>query len=159
MAEEKEGLLRKYLTEKELEAAKGLKAQLSVGREAEIAFAHGATAMHDATEGGILGAAWEMAECSQCGADIFADKIPVRPETEKICGALGIDPLRLISSGTMMIAADKGLELVEKLEQAGIVAAVIGKMTESGRHILCGGERRPLGEPESDALYAALAKD
>lgn len=159
LAEEKAAFLEKYMTAEEMEAAKGLKAFLSVGRESEIAFAHGATAMHDATEGGILGAVWEVAECSGCGVEVYADDIPVRPETEKICGALGIDPLRLISSGTMIIAAENGQELVQKLAQAGVAAAVIGKITESGRHIFSGGEKMPLGEPESDALYAALAKE
>lgn len=159
LAEEKEGLLKSCLTAEELGRAKGMKECLSVGRESEIAYAHGAAAMHDATEGGILGAAWEMAECSGCGIEVFAEKIPVREETEKICSALGIDPLRLVSSGTMVIAADSGQALLEKLEQAGIPAAIIGRATESGRYILAGGEKKPLAEPESDALYGALKKD
>lgn len=159
LAEEKEGLLKTVLTAEELETAKGMKKLLSVGLESEIAYAHGATAMHDATEGGVLGAVWEVAECSGLGSEVFADKIPVRQETAKICAALGIDPFRLISSGTMIIAADNGAELAEKLRQAGIAAAVIGRMTESGKYILSGREKMPLTQPESDALYTALAKE
>lgn len=159
LAEEKEGLLKTVLTAEALEAAKGMKKLLSVGLESEIAYAHGATAMHDATEGGVLGAVWEVAECSGLGVEVFADKIPVRQETAKICAALEIDPLRLISSGTMIIATDNGAALAEKLRQAGIPAAVIGRMTEGARVILSGEEKTPLTQPESDALYAALAKE
>lgn len=149
-----EGLLA-YLTKEELRAAQDLKAQLSVGKEAEIAFDYGATAMHDATEGGILGAVWEVAECSGLGVEVFVEAIPVKEETKKICKAMGIDYLGLISSGTMIIAAENGAGLVEKLKEAGIEAAVIGRLTEGGRYLLAGDLRLPLNQPKSDALYAA----
>lgn len=155
LAKEWEEGLRAYLTEDELRQAQEMKRFLSVGVESEIAFAHGATAMHDATEGGILGAAWEIAECSALGIEVDADAIPMRAETEKICAAMGIDPLRLISSGTMIIAAEDGAGLVEKLEKAGIAAAVIGRMTAGGRILLSSGKRLPLEQPKSDALYDA----
>ena len=61
LAKEWEEGLRAYLTEEELKNAQEMKNFLSVGEESLIAFTHGATAMHDATEGGILGAVWEMA--------------------------------------------------------------------------------------------------
>ena len=158
LAEEKESLLKEHMTAEELETARGFKAFLSVGKESEIAFAHGATAMHDATEGGILGAVWEVAECSGCGVEVFAEEIPVREETAKICGTLGIDPLRLISSGTMVVATDNGQELAENLRQSGVPAVVIGKVTESGRFLVSGGKKTPLEQPETDALYAALKR-
>lgn len=155
LAEEwKEGL-RAYLTEEELAAACDLKRFLSVGKEAEIAFAYGATAMHDATEGGILGAVWEVAECSGLGVEVFAEQIPVKEETKKICQAMGIDYLGLISSGTMIIAAPQGERLVAQLREAGIAAAVIGRLTEGEKYILVNGMRLPLAQPKSDALYAA----
>lgn len=155
LAKEWEEGLRAYLSAEELQAAQEMKGQLSVGRESEIAYAHGATAMHDATEGGILGAVWEVAECSGLGVDVFVEKIPVREETKKICEAMKIDYLRLISSGTMIIATEKGEELAEKLRENGITAAVIGRLTESGKYMLAGGIRLPLEEPGSDALYDA----
>lgn len=155
LAKEWEEGLRAYLSAEELQAAQEMKGQLSVGRESEIAYAHGATAMHDATEGGILGAVWEVAECSGLGVDVFVEKIPVREETKKICAVMKIDYLRLISSGTMIIATEKGEELAEKLRENGITAAVIGKLTASGKYMLAGGLRLPLEEPGSDALYEA----
>ena len=155
LAKEWEEGLGAYLSEEELKAAQEMKNFLSVGKESEIAFAHGATAMHDATEGGILGAVWEVAECSGLGVDVFVESIPVKEETKKICAAMGIDYLRLISSGTMIIAAEDGPMLVDKLAEAGIAAAVIGKLTEGGKYMLAGGLRLPLEQPGSDALYDA----
>lgn len=155
LAKEWEEGLRAYLTKEELRSAQGLKTQLSVGKEAEIAFDYGATAMHDATEGGILGAVWEVAECSGLGVEVFVENIPVKEETKKICKAMGIDYLGLISSGTMIIAAENGAGLVEQLQEAGIEAAVIGRLTEGGRYLLAGDLRLPLNQPKSDALYAA----
>lgn len=155
LAKEWEEGLGAYLSEEELKAAQEMKNFLSVGKESEIAFAHGATAMHDATEGGILGAVWEVAECSGLGVDVFVESIPVKEETKKICAAMGIDYLRLISSGTMIIAAENGPMLVDKLAEAGIAAAVIGKLTEGGKYMLAGGLRLPLEQPGSDALYDA----
>ena len=147
--------MRQYLTEEELQNAQAMKAYLSVGKESEIAFAYGATAMHDATEGGVLGAVWEVAECSGLGVDVFVEKIPVKEETKKICKAMGIDYLGLISSGTMIIAAENGENLAERLQEEGIAAAVIGKLTESGRYMLVNDMRLPLAQPKSDALYEA----
>ena len=48
---------------------------------------------------------------------------------------MGIDYLGLISSGTMIIAAENGEKLAERLQEEGIAAAVIGKLTESGRYM------------------------
>ena len=155
LAKEWEEGLRQYLTEEELQNAQAMKAYLSVGKESEIAFAYGATAMHDATEGGVLGAVWEVAECSGLGVDVFVEKIPVKEETKKICKAMGIDYLGLISSGTMIIAAENGEKLAERLQEEGIAAAVIGKLTESGRYMLVNDMRLPLAQPKSDALYEA----
>ena len=47
------------------------------------------------------------------------------------------------------------VELVEKLQAAGIEAAVIGKLTEGGKYMLVNGMRLPLEQPGSDALYDA----
>ncbi len=159
LAKEWEEGLRTYLTEEDLQAAQEMKNFLSVGQESEIAFAHGAAAMHDATEGGILGAVWEVAECSDLGVAVFVDAIPVKEVTKKICEVMGIDYLHLISSGTMIIAAERGTELVEKLQAAGIEAAVIGKMTEKEKIMIRNGERLPLEQPKSDALYDAKLPD
>lgn len=155
LAKDWEEGLKAYLSEEELEEAQEMKKYLSVGKESEIAFRYGATAMHDATEGGILGAVWEVAECAGLGVEVFADAIPMKEVTKKICAAMGIDPLRLISSGTMIIGTADGQALVEALQADGIEAAVIGRLTEGEKVFVENGKTLPLEQPKSDALYDA----
>src|SRR5579859_2219628 len=50
-----------------LQEARGYARELSIVPEARLAVDLGATAMHDPTEGGVVGAAWEMAAASGCG--------------------------------------------------------------------------------------------
>src|SRR3972149_757614 len=59
--------------------------------------------MHDVTEGGVLTAAWELAEASGLGVEVWADAVPVRPETAAVCAALRVDPLLLIGSGAVLV--------------------------------------------------------
>lgn len=149
--------LRTTLTEPELREARGLSDLLSVLPEGRIAVRLGATAMHDATEGGVLGAAWEVAEASGLGLCLRAADIPVRPVTCKLCAALGIDPLRLISSGVMLIASPNGEALCTALRAQGIEAAVIGELTAAPeRQLLRDGLAEPLCPPEGDEIYRAL---
>lgn len=130
--------------------------EISVVPEGLIAAAAGATAMHDATEGGVLGAIYELAEASKRGVEVLADRIPVRPETRAICAGFGIDPLRLVSSGTLVVAAPDGDTVVTRLAEAGISAAVVGRLTDGDRAVTRDGVRRELAPPESDELWTAL---
>ncbi|MCR5603350.1 MAG: AIR synthase family protein [Lachnospiraceae bacterium] len=127
---------------------------LSVVPDSAVAVKHNVTAMHDVTEGGIFGALWEVAEASRTGLRIDLRSIPVRQETIEICEVFGINPYQLISSGSMLITASKGHELVDALKEAGINAAVIGKVTEGNDRILINGEEtRYLEPPKVDELY------
>ena len=154
LAKDYEALLLQVMSQEPLTEAQEMSRFLSVGEESRVALAHGASAMHDATEGGVLGAIWEMAACSGRGVTVFADDIPIREETKTICEIGRIDPLRLISSGVMVIATYDGEGLVKALEASGIHGAVVGKITEnSDRIYMREGKRFLLEEPGSDALY------
>ncbi len=114
--------------------------------------------MHDVTEGGLLGAVWELAEASGVGIEIDLDKVPIRPETQKICDALSINPLRLISSGVMVMAVpeNKFQALMETLKQEGIEASEIGKITPKDRIAYRGGKREVIEVPGVDELYKVI---
>lgn len=56
----------------------------SVVKEGLYAARHGATAMHDITEGGVFGAAWEMAEASGCGMVLYPEKVLMHPITKNM---------------------------------------------------------------------------
>lgn len=132
---------------------------ISVVREGMIAAANGATAMHDVTEGGVMGAVFELCEASGAGVRIWEDRIPVAPETRDICHLLGIDPLKLTSSGCMLISAVCSKRVMDAFDEAGIPASVIGEIVEPGRGrvlVRQGGDEVEIRPPERDELYRAL---
>ncbi len=85
-------------------------------------------AMHDPTEGGLSGGLYEMAAASGVGFDVDAAAIPVLPECRNICGALGLDPLGLIASGSLLAAVPPSSAdtVLNALSSEGIAAAAIG---------------------------------
>jgi hydrogenase expression/formation protein HypE len=119
-----------------LAEARGYRRELSVVREGLAAAERGATAMHDPTEGGVLGALWELAEASGVGFRVVQRLIPVRAPTRAICTALGADPLRLIASGALLIACPDGAAMVEHLASLGVAAAAIGRVTAGRRELV-----------------------
>lgn len=138
------------LTRDELSAAVGFMNDISVVKEGLFAAKHGASAMHDATEGGVLGALWELSEASSCGILIDPDAVLVHDITRKICDSFSLDPLRLLSSGCMLIACIDGEAMVKGLKKEGIDAAIIGRATHAGRLLKDGTE---IMMPEADEVY------
>ena len=142
---------REVLTEEELKEAENYALELSVLKEGMLLKGL-ASSMHDITEGGVLGALWEMAQASGTGFLVREDLMPVRRVTRKLCESFGLDPLRLISSGSMLIAVRDADEAVRRLEGAGIAATVIGRVTE-GRGILAAEEEIEVIPPARDEIY------
>lgn len=130
---------------------------VSIVPEAQIAVSF-ATAMHDVTEGGVLGAVFELAHASGCGVELWADKVPLAHETAAICQVLNLDPLGLIGSGSLLIATNDPDQLITALAKVGIPATAIGQLLtkEEGCWLIQGGKRRPLAVPERDELYKVL---
>ncbi len=159
LVKELEAKLIDKVTEEQLAKARSFIDLISVVREGVIAGEFGVSAMHDITEGGVLGAVWEIAEASGTGIFIDRDKIPVEDVTDQICKALNLDPLKLISSGSMLITCHKGEELCCLLEKNSIKATIIGTVTEnsSERLIKCmDGSTVPIEPPEADELYKVI---
>ena len=142
------------LPESVLSVARAMAGQLSIVPESRVAMQFGASAMHDVTEGGVLGAAWELGYANACSVRIDTDAILVREETRKICDALSLDPLRLIGSGSLLIACENGERLVEALETHGISAAVIGNAIDGKQSYA---DADLLEEPHADELYRLYA--
>jgi len=132
--------------------------RISVVPEGQIAARAGAAAMHDVTEGGVLAGAWEIAEASGCGVELWADHVPILPETAAICGALDVNPLALIGSGAMLIATAGPTETLGALSEAGIPATPIGILTAHERTIIRSKSRAPLVPPERDELWRILER-
>lgn len=142
--------------------AKAFSRQISVVREAAIAMQTGGVhAMHDPTEGGVICGLWELGEASKTGLEVDGSRIAVAHETESVCDALGLDPLRVLSSGSLLIAARAGSadRIIKSLQRSGIAAAIVGEITkpEKGRiFIKRDGARVRLEPPARDELYKVL---
>lgn len=134
--------------------------QISVQKEGLIAVLNKVQAMHDVTEGGVLGAAYEMAVASEQGFELWESEIYVSEAVAAICAALNLNPLALISSGAMLIATNNQAELLKQLEQESIKATVIGKIV-AGKKILVDktGKRISITEPPRDELWRFLDRD
>ena len=145
-----------------LRRAKALRGRISVVEDAMIAMdAGGVGAMHDPTEGGVLQGVWELAEASKVGFMIYESRIAIEPETEQVCSALQVDPLRLMSSGCLLIAADKRKSngILRNLRKRGIPANVIGTVTRrsKGRKLVkVDGAVKEIRPSERDELYRVI---
>ncbi len=145
------------MSAEEIERAKSFIELISVVAEGKIGAKYGATAMHDVTEGGVLGAAYEIALASNVGITLWEDKIPFYDETLKICKIMGLNPLGLISSGSMLMTAPDGEKIIEALRSEGIEAAIIGKITDKGFNIIDkNGNISPFTPLERDELWKIL---
>lgn len=140
-----------------LRRARGFYRRLSVVEEAVAAFGTGRVhAMHDCTEGGVLGAVYEMSYASGLGFEVAEASVPVAAETAYVCGRLGLDPLRLISSGTLLMAVERGGEgeVADAVRAAGSRATVIGRFREGERALARrDGTRERVAEPPTDELW------
>ncbi len=122
-------LYERGLTDEELEEAAGWLSRLSVLPEARLASSHGGVrAMHDVTEGGLATAVRELSIATQRRVEV-SGVLPVYPLTRKIAALLGLDPLGLIGSGSLLVcvAPEAASSLLQALWAEGHEAADIGR--------------------------------
>ena len=154
LAKEREEELRTRYAKPFIDNAKVFGQMMSIIPEAAVAAKSGAGAMHDVSEGGIFGALWELAQSSGVGLEIDLKKIPIRQETVEICEFFDLNPYKIVSGGSLLIATEDGNGMVLELEKAGIPAVVIGKATDGNDRVLLNeDERRFLETTQTDELY------
>lgn len=150
--------LSKVLSAEELAEGKRMLDDVSVVKEGVIAGKIGTHGMHDVTEGGILGAVWEMCNISGLGVLLDEDKIAVSEVTEKVCGHFSIDWKRLISSGCMIIvaSAEKADDICAELGKNGVMVSEIGRVTMADEGLMLkksDGSLEEIDPPKTDELY------
>ena len=164
LATDREAQLSKTFNPTLLETAKGFYNQISIVKDALTAYrAGGVHAMHDPTEGGILNGIHEMADAAGLGVRVVEEKIAVEPETAKICRFYEIDPLQLMSSGALLIAAESHAsdKIVDSLYREHIYAEVIGEFgSNPNKRVLIhkNDSAEMLPRPISDHLWTALTR-
>ena len=138
-----------------------LLSRISVVEEAVAAYRTGFVhAMHDCTEGGVLGAAFEMSLASGLGFEVHERSIPVARETRRICETLSLDPLRLIGSGSLLLSVRAGKE-EEVREALGKICRVtkIGRFTARRRRLVRrDGRELAVREAPEDELWRVIGR-
>jgi len=117
-------------------------------------------AMHDPTEGGLATGLFELVAPAGLGLRVIREHIPVFPETDTICSALALDPLKLIASGALLIAVapDRADSVLTAIEATGVPVVVIGEVRPSseGITIVTNGAVEPLTPPVRDEIARAF---
>jgi len=166
IATEREKELISMIDKNLVKKAKQYKWKISVVKDALTAVeVGGVTAMHDPTEGGVLGGLHEIADASKVGFAIQEEKIRkmISEETRKICEILQIDPLCLIGSGALLITAkpEKAEQIVNTLNDKGIFAEIIGHILDNPKRRIFfrkDGKTKKAQRLVQDALWEALSK-
>ncbi|MCD6055725.1 MAG: hydrogenase expression/formation [Gammaproteobacteria bacterium] len=114
----------------------------------------GVVALHDPTEGGVATALHEIANCADCGLQIQEEAIPILTETKAICALFGLDPLGLLSSGSLLIVCRPEVEgeILRKL--SGEPITQLGELTSNSmeRLLFKGKEFRALPQFDKDEI-------
>jgi hydrogenase maturation factor len=122
--------------------------------------------MHDATECGVWGGLYELAQAAGLGVRIEKDRIIVEESVAGVCRLFDIDPYTSISEGTLIIACKehKAQDVVKALSNKDIKSSVVGELTkpEKGMVLVEKGKEKKLEHPIVDpfwrAFYGALGK-
>jgi hydrogenase expression/formation protein HypE len=122
----------------------------------------GVSTMHDATECGVWGGLFEVAQASGVGMVIDKEKIIVQDAVRRVCDLFAIDPYSSISEGTLIITCrpHKTQEVLQRLSDKGIPVSTVGEIVNAreGMRVFEGGTSRELVHPKVDPFWSAFGK-
>ena len=120
------------------------------------------TAMHDVTEGGVMGAVYEMSHASGLGVELNLSEVKVDDIQRKICTSFGISPYEIIGAGSMLMSVKpQALNgVLERYEREELNISVIGRFTKKGgsRSYYHNGTVSTLNYIEQDPYWEAYYK-
>ncbi|MFB2120775.1 AIR synthase family protein [Parapedobacter sp. 2B3] len=118
------------------------------------------SAMHDVTEGGVLGAIYELAVASGHGALIHNDQLPLHPVQQQVCNVFGLDPRYCIGAGAMVITCPPSAVqgVINRLHAAGVPCAAVGQLTDAahGIKLETSGQTKDIPYHDEDPYWAAF---
>jgi hydrogenase maturation factor len=138
--------------------------QMTVVKDALTAMeAGGVTSMHDATEGGVIGGLFEIANASNVGMEVDEALFIYPEEVKMVCEAFHLDPVAAIAEGSLLVTVkpEYSGKVIKRLQDVGIKASVIGRVTkDSKRRIInrLDGSIVPLAIPQQDPFWPAFFK-
>jgi hydrogenase maturation factor len=123
----------------------------------------GVSALHDATEGGVLGGLLELAKAANADVRVTRERVLLSPEARAACEIMGLDPLWTLSEGTLLLTvrAPWALEVMHALADEGVAVAEIGEVV-SGHGLVWmtapDGQVSRISEPQTDGYWDAYAR-
>jgi len=144
-------LLSMGFSHTEVETSRHFLDHISILEEARVARdVGGVTAMHDVTEGGLATAVSELSIAGHHRLRIHVNRIPIFPQTQRICDGLGISPLGLIGSGSLLICCRSEVkdDMLATIRDAGIDVTCIGDVLDPGEGVEAVDESRSVAWPE-----------
>ena len=133
-------------------------AEISVLPEIKVLQGMGIRHMHDVAEGGVFGAVWELCERLSAGVELDLKKIPICQETVEICEYFDVNPYQLKGDGALLFLTHDSTAVIKTLKEAGISAAVIGRMKEGNDRILINEDETRFLEPNRVDGYEKARK-
>ncbi len=130
-----------------IDKAAARETEVSVLPEIKVLKKLGIRQMHDVAEGGVFGAVWELCERLSAGVELDLKKIPICQETVEICEYFDVNPYQLKGDGALLFLTHDSAAAIKALKEAGISAAVIGRITDSNDRILINEEETRFLEP------------
>lgn len=120
---------------------KQIKMQTCVKEALIMAKMGGVSAMHDATEGGLVAALNEIADASQVGFRLDYTKLPVPPELRELAKRFHLSETQILSAsstGTLLAAVSQSQKdkIINALSNHGFDAKTIGVFTESKQRLI-----------------------
>lgn len=134
--------VRQYFAASYLEPINEFRKWMMIKDEAKIAVSLGVHGMHDVSEGGLMGALYDMSECMQHGITVDLQAIPFKQETIEVATRLKLNAYRIPSMGSLIMLCEDGAKLVDALADCGIPAVVIGKVTDNNDKIVYNSEEQ-----------------
>ncbi|MFQ5981379.1 MAG: AIR synthase related protein [Candidatus Heimdallarchaeota archaeon] len=155
LSAEGEIVFGEYFSSVELKRAAQIGANIDItARTLEINRQFRPRLIHDATEGGILGAIYETIVPLGYGARLSGDSFPISDETQRICDILKVNPLKLISSGAAIFISDPETCAQIVQHSTDFPANIVGEILEKDRKITLDGKL--VLPPKGDDLIVGL---
>lgn len=151
--DEKEAELKTRFSTSFLKQMSIYKSHVFAQKEIELARKNGVRHIYQIGEGGVFAGLWNLAKEMETGLEVDLKKIPVLQETIEVCEFFRLNPYQLTSTGTMLMITNDGENLVEVLNEQGIPAVLIGKITDNNDKILRNSEEiRYIDRPAPDEM-------
>lgn len=162
LVKEKEDVLNSRLSKGYIQGGYFGETMYRVDKEASIAvrLSDNVCYMHDVSYGGVYGALWQLGVKLGKGMCINHYDIPIRQETIEFCEIFDINPYMLEGTGSLLIVAKDGTEVVKSLQEEGIVACIIGTITDTkDRYVSLEDsvEKRFLAPVKGDEIYKIVS--